>query len=183
MRHALLIPFLALAACGPSAEERAARDAADVAAVKAIENAPAPYKAVNVSALGREELGRIDLAGPHCLFRQSGQVLQDPALVFDRRMGWLKVDDALVKVASDSGSEKIRTAAYTHYIGKQVTLRIVPQPGATPATVPSEGADASGAGSADKDLSFPARLTVRDPYDRVVWEREGEVVCAGSVAF
>lgn len=164
MRAGLLLLLPALAACGQSAEEKRAADDADVAAVKAAQKRMPPLAPIRPEVLLEEDVARIDAAGPGCILRM-GEGLSPPVLITIGSFGWLKLDGEIVKVAGDSGSERGPAQTWTHYTGKQATLRI----GFEDGEVQPTGASAEGRA---------ASLTVRDSYDRVIYRGHGIQTCS-----
>jgi hypothetical protein len=165
MRAAIVLCLFALVACGKSAEDRRAEDAADVAAVEAAQNRMPPLNPVKPEPMLDADIARIDATGPGCMLR-AGQGLVPPVLVTVGSFGWLKIDGTMLKVAGDSGSDRAPSDTWTHYTGKQVTLRI-------------EYPGASAAATSAEDSSRPATLTLRDAWDRVVYRGEGTQSCSG----
>ena len=79
--------------------------------------------------------------------------------------GWVKLDGAIIKVAGDSGSEHGPVDTWTRFTGKQVTLRLEYPSG----PVPQAGQESQ---------SHPLTLTMRDPYDRVIYRGQGTQTCS-----
>lgn len=164
MRAVLLLLLPALAACGQSAEEKRAADEADVAAVEAAQKRMPPLAPMRPQMLLEEDIARIDAAGPGCVLR-IGEGLSPPVLITVGSFGWLKLDDEIVKVAGDSGSERGPAQTWTRYSGKQATLRIGFNDGdIAPSGAPGEG--------------HAVTLTMRDAYDRVVYRGQGMQTCS-----
>lgn len=156
--------LLALAACGQSAEERKAADEADVEAVKAAQNRLPPLEPARPEPLMQEDIARVDASGPGCMVRL-GEGMTPPVLVTVGSFGWLKLDGAIIKVAGDSGSERGPNETWTRYTGKYATLRLEFPDGDLPAT-------------GLETRTHPVILTMRDPYDRVVYRGQGTQTCS-----
>jgi hypothetical protein len=71
----------------------------------------------------------------------------------------------MIKVAGDSGSEHGPADTWTRYTGKQATLRLEYAGGGVPAT----GLEAR---------SHAVIVTMRDPYDRVIYRGQGIQTCS-----
>ena len=164
MRWMVSLLLLALAACGPSAEQRRAADEADVEAVKAAQNRLPPLEPVQPDPLMQEDIARIDASGPGCMVRL-GEGRAPPIFVTVGSFGWLKLDGAMIKVAGDSGSERGPADTWTRYTGKQATLRLEYARGDVPPTGLEE-------------RSRVVIVTMRDPYDRVIYRGQGVQTCA-----
>ena len=156
--------LLALTACGQSAEQRRAADEADIEAVKAAQNRLPPLQPMKPDPLMQEDIARIDASGPGCMVRL-GEGLAPPVLVTVGSFGWVKLDGAIIKVAGDSGSEHGPVDTWTRFTGKQVTLRLEYPSG----PVPQAGQESQ---------SHPVTLTMRDPYDRVIYRGQGTQTCS-----
>ena len=117
---------LALAACGPSAEQQRKSDDRDVAAVEAAQNRLPPTKAVALQFLAPADQARMDGAGGRCAYGNGGAQQTDPVLVTMGSFGWIKVRGELTKLAADSGSEPGPVRTWTHYTGQEITLRVLP---------------------------------------------------------
>lgn len=156
--------LLALAACGQSAEQRKAADEADVEAVKAAQNRLPPLEPAQPEPLMQEDIARIDASGPGCMVRL-GEGLAPPIFVTVGSFGWVKLDGEMIKVAGDTGSEHGPADTWTRYTGKQATLRLEYRSG-----------DVSQAGLAER--SNRVTVTMRDPYDRVIYRGQGVQTCS-----
>lgn len=156
--------LLLLAACGQSAEERKAADEADVEAVKAAQNRLPPLEPTKPEPLMQEDIARVDASGPGCMVRL-GEGMAPPIFVTVGSFGWLKLDGAIIKVAGDSGSERGPADTWTRYTGKYATLRLEYPGGDVVATE-------------DETSSHAVIVTMRDPYDRVIYRGEGMQTCS-----
>lgn len=164
MRAGLLLLLPALAACGQSAEEKRAADDADVAAVEAAQKRMPPLEPVRPQVLLEGDIARIDAVGPGCILR-IGEGLSPPVLITVGSFGWLKLEDEIVKMAGDSGSERGPAQTWTHYTGRQATLRI----GFEDGEIQPTGAATEGRA---------AILTMRDSYGRVIYRGRGIQTCS-----
>lgn len=164
MRWMVSVLLLALAACGQSAEQRRAADEADVEAVKAAQNRLPPLEPIQPEPLMQEDVARIDASGPGCMVRL-GEGMAPPIFVTVGSFGWFKLDGEMIKVAGDSGSEHGPAQTWTRYTGKQATLRLEYAPG----DVSPSGLD---------ERSRTVIVTMRDPYDRVIYRGQGVQTCS-----
>ena len=156
--------LLVVAACGPNADQRKAADEADVEAVEAAQNRLPLLQPMKPEPLMQEDIARVDATGPGCMVRL-GEGLAPPVLVTVGSFGWLKLGGAIVKVASDSGSERGPADTWTRYTGKQATLRIEYAPG----DIQASGLENS---------SHLVIITMRDAYDRVIYRGQGLQTCS-----
>lgn len=160
MRCSLVLLAL-LSACGQSKEGRARDDAAAIAAVKAAQNQLPPIRLIVPEALLPDDLGRIDASGGRCsLVLPSGAA---PVLVTMGSYGWIKLDSELIKLAADIGSDHGPVRTWSHYVGKQITLRVEP---ADTDTAPGSG-----------PVRHRVKLVVRDAWDRIVFAADGAQAC------
>lgn len=164
MRAVTLLLLSALAACGQSAEEKRAADDADVAAVKDAQNRMPPLLPVKPEVLMDGDMARIDASGPGCIVLM-GQGPAVPVLVTVGSFGWLKLDGTILKIAGDSGSDRGPADTWTHYTGKQTSVRIRFESGdSAPTSAPGE--------------DHVVTLTMRDAYDRVIYRGQGMQTCS-----
>ena len=146
---------MALAACGPNAEQQRKDDDKDVAAVEAAQHRLPPTEAVALQLLLPEDQARMDGVGGRCAFSNREAAQTDPVLVTMGSFGWIKVKGELIKLAADSGSEPGPVRTWTRYTGRENTLRILP---AETRTAPSDSIRT-------RQL---VRLVMRDAWDREV---------------
>ncbi|MFO1256278.1 MAG: hypothetical protein U1E37_11530 [Sphingomonadaceae bacterium] len=154
---------LAVGGC-TSKEEQARRDAADIAAVKAAQNQLPPLVPANPEPLSPADLARLDAPGGVCSFVASTSARAEILLASDAHFAWIRLDGGLVKLASDPGSAPGPAGSWTHYVGKEQTLRI-------------EGRGNAGVPPSATAGAWPSRITLRDPHDRVVFSSDGTLGC------
>jgi len=163
MRLAFAAVLVLLGGCskGAPSEEQKRRDAADVAAVEAIQKIPPPIKPLQLQVIGAEEIQAKNLGGEGCSF---GPDSAHPlALVLVGR-AMIKSDDKIELLLSDSGGTKLAAGAWEHYVGKELTLTVKRIGGKE-----SRGVALS--------TEFSGELTVRDAWDRVVYSGQGVLNC------
>ena len=155
MRATLLMLVLALTGCGKSDEQREKEDARDVAMVKAVQNRLPPIELVVLQSLLPADRGRIDAVGGRCSYALAKPEATDPVAVTVGSFGWIKITDELLKLAADTGSEAGPAQTWTHYTGREISLRFLP-------------GEASGAQANSAAMRRSIRMVVRDSWDRVI---------------
>ena len=138
-----------------SPEEQNRRDAADVAAVEAIQKIEPPIKPITLQPISPEDITAKNLGGAGCRFSTIAPD-QPLALALVGR-ALIKVDDNIVMLIADNGGTKLEQGAWEHYLGKQYTLTV--KRAAGPDQVTGE-------------------LTVRDAWDRVIYSARGQLSCS-----
>ena len=153
---------LTLAGCAraPSAAEKAAADARDVAEVKAINSAKPPAQPLLLQPIRFDDIQSHRLFEPGCAFAPGGSM--GAVLLAQDKAGYVKVAGRMVRLASDSGSERLPLSAWTCYTGKAFAVRLARQ---------GVGAAETGA------VRWPGRLIVTDSTDQVVYAADGSVQC------
>ena len=163
MRAALLVLTLLIAACGQSPQDKAREDAEAVAAVNAAQNRLPPLKALALERFTPDDFARMDDTGASCAFYS-----EDRAIAMVRpSYGWIKLEGALTRLVSDSGSGPGPMGTYSRYTGREMSLRITP----------------TGAASADAmqtRQTMPAMISVTDQWDRDVFGLGGYIRCASQ---
>ena len=156
----------ALAGCSDK-QDRARQDAQDVAAVKRLQNQLPPIEPIAPEPMHATDLAQIDAPEGVCAFVPGTASKPDALLLVDTHFAWIKLDNGIVRLTSDTGSSPGPLQSWTHYVGKDFTLRI-------------EAKSSTGSPALDGDGRWLARLSVRDPDDRVVFSSDGELSCAKS---
>lgn len=88
-----------------------------------------------------------------------------PQLVTMGSYGWIKLDGELIRLAADTSSQPGYGKTWSRYTGKQLTLRIEPtESRAAPVTA--------------NGVHRLVRLTVRDAWQRVIYEKSVWQACA-----
>ncbi|MET0251270.1 MAG: hypothetical protein ABW203_03745 [Novosphingobium sp.] len=145
----------------PSLAEKSAADARAVAQVEAVQAEKPPPQPIAPQPIVFADIDRHDLYGAGCAFAPGGNM--GAVLLTRESGGYLKLGEALIRLAADPGSGELPLGTRTHYTGKAFSVDLART---SPAAEASNG-----------NLRWPGRLTVRDPYDRVIYRSEGSVQC------
>ncbi|HEY6869863.1 MAG TPA: hypothetical protein VI199_08920 [Novosphingobium sp.] len=161
----LLAPALALAACEPakSPAEQAREDARAVAMVEAAQRQvppPAPLDPEPITA-AEIEAGHLE---PACRFVSAGSSAASPVMLVNDRRALIKSEARFIALAADAGSTAIGPGLRARYIGKAQSMVVERGPG-------------DGAHPGEDGLRWPAKVTVRDAWDQLVYAGTGELVC------
>jgi hypothetical protein len=160
----LLTVALAMAACdhGPTPAEKAAADARDIAMVEAAQERHPPIQPISPEPITVSELEKLDLLAANCGFVPAGA--RDPVVLATPKQAVMLVDGQPQTLAGDSAGPAGPVGTWQRYVGKARSLRIAKAGG----DGVEPGADA---------LEWPATLTVRDEFDRIVFTRNGKLRC------
>lgn len=165
MRAAGIIA-LALAATACNTEERAANrareDAHDIARVEAAQSVTPPIAMLTPEPITFADIEKGKLSGASCAFIPPEE--KSPIALAMAETAVLKTGGELHVYAADSGSAPLPLGSWTHYEGRQHVLDF-------------QTAGGEGTPSGDETTDWPGRLTVRDPYDRVVYSAAGVIRC------
>jgi hypothetical protein len=163
-RIVALLAALVLAACQrePTPAEKAAADAHDIAMVEAAQDRNPPIQPLSPQPITPAELDDLELTGTRCAFEPRGS--REPVLLAFENQAAMLIDGKPATFAGDSAGPTGPVGTWQHYVGKALSLRLVKGEG-----------DGVEAGS--DALEWPAQLTVRDEYDRIVYTRPGNLRC------
>jgi hypothetical protein len=168
MMRAYLISALALlaAACQrePDPAQKAAEDAKAVAMVEAAQDQHGPPRPLSPQPITGQDIEKNRLFGAGCAFAPEGW--GDPVLLTRPKAAAMNLDRRLATLASDPGGQQFPLGTWEHYVGKGLSLRL-------------EKAAGDGAVPDEEALRWPAKLTVRDEYDRIVYIAAGTLTCRG----
>ncbi len=106
-------------------------------------------------------LGAVD-QGAGCAFH-IGANPKDPIFVAGPKRGQIKIDGALVGLSADSGSLEVRPGLRQQYDGKKISLEVA--------------RDADDTTNVAPGTRWPAKLTIRDQYERPVYFGVGTMNC------
>lgn len=143
---------------------QARKDARDIALVEAAQRSKPPPRAIAPQAIAGSEVSAGRLPAAACRLRTAEAPLADPILLADDRRAYIKVDGRLTTLAADVGSERAGATLFRHYVGKSHSLTVDRAPGA-------------GDHLGNDRLRWPARVTIRDAWDQVVFVSSGELTC------
>ena len=153
-----LILLLATGCNQLSPEEKAARDARDVAAVEAVNDRLLPLVPLSPQAILFPDIRKAGLYGPGCAFVADGGGLGAIAMTQEKRAA-IKLADELVILASDPGSTKMPHGTWSHYVGKKHSVTL------------------TRLDNNKTDREWRGKLVITDAGDRVAFEADGLVQC------
>lgn len=165
VRPALSLGLLALlAACdaAPSPRDRASDDAAAIAQVKAAQDERPPVEAVTLLPLSTSDAFQIGASGAGC--RLTVGPVDATLLITGPRRAAIRTGTVPTILAADAGSTRMPLGTWSHYVGKDLSISL--QKGAGSGAAP--GIDA---------LEWPARVTVRDAWNRFTYTGSGTLRC------
>ena len=156
--------LMLLSGCGqsPTPEEKKRSDAADVAAVEAIQQVAPPIKPITLQPITLAEITAKNLSGAGCSFSTTSAA--EPLVLALVGRAVIKFADDTVVLVSDNGGTKLEMGAWEHYVGKEYTLTLKRVPGA--------GQPVGG-----ESTRYAGELTVRDAWDRVIYSAQGPLEC------
>ncbi len=160
MKIAALLPLLAIVAgCGEkiTPEEKARRDARDIAMVEKAQTQLAPPQSVTLEAIPPAEQAMIPPEGKGCAFVLNEDLDGDPVGLFGSVTGHIRLQGRVLLLAPDTGTAKVQ-GAWRKYVGKTHMVRLE-----------------------TSETGKSAWIAVLDPHDRAVYFAPGELRCDGSV--
>ena len=149
-----------LAACAPgqsAAEKRAEEDRA-IAQVEAAQDSKPPLEMIAPQPILFADIQKHKLFGAGCAFAPGASM--GAVLLTRAKAAYLKLDDRPLRFASDPGSAKLPLDTVSRYVGKEMALSLTRT-----------------AGEAIEATRWPGHLVVTDPFDRVIYEADGQVQC------
>ncbi len=155
---------LLTAACGqePTAAEKAAADNRAVAMVEAAQNRHPPIQPLGPQAFSPREIEEQNLTASGCAFEGEGET--QPIVLLRPQRALMKLAERPAVFASDPGGPQGPLGTWEHYVGKGLSMRV-------------EKAAGDGITAGQDALQWPARLTVRDEFDRIVFTTSGLLRC------
>lgn len=165
MRQTLVLGFvglpilLGLAACAPEQTEEQRR--ADVAEVEAA--LVPPPEGFAPQPIRYPDIEQNDLYGAGCSFAPEGGGLGAIALAMADE-GYMKRDGKIIRFAPDKGSKELPYLAHSQYDGREHAFAL---------TLKQTSGEAAG----EETINYPARLTVTDSRERVVYQADGIAQC------
>ena len=161
-RHLLIIVLLAGCAREPTAAEIEAQERRDIAQVEAVQKMKPPPQMIAPQPILYPDIEEHDLFGAGCAFAPGNSM--GAVLLTRDKTAWMKVEDALVRFASDPGSAKMPLGTWSRYSGKEMALALTK-------------ADGDGEETGEETTRWRGRLTVTDPFDQVIYDEPGLVEC------
>lgn len=157
-RSALIFAgLLCLAGC----EEKEPTDAQAIAAVNAAQDIKAPVEALLLQPILSPDITKNKLHGTGCAFVAEGGGIGAVLLAQDKR-GVIKVENALIILAPDTGSAQMPMGSWSRYTGKENAVTL----SATGPIAPL------GTGK-----QFKGKLVITDEHERPVYTANGDVQC------
>ena len=163
MRWIIAIAPVAVAACGPTPEEKAAADARAVAEVEAHQEPPPEELVPGVITFADVENANMFGAGCNVL-PNSGSAGGIAIAVAQSDAGYFKRENEIIRMAADAGSKELPYLAREKYSGLAYSMRL-------------EIDEDAGKQSGEETIDYPSVLTIRDAQDRVVYRQEGTTQC------
>ena len=155
-----LLLVLALAACAdePTAAEKKAADDRAIAQVEAVQKQKPPPQMLEPQPILFGDIQRFNLFGAGCAFAPEGSM--GAVFLTREKVAYLKLEDRIIRFASDPGSAKLPLGKVSRYIGKEFAASLTRTDG-------EEG----------EAVRFPGHLTITDPFDQVVYDADGLIQC------
>ena len=159
----LMLAAASVASCSEemSPEEQRTADAADIAAVEALQTPP-PQPIVP-QPIGYPDIEKHNLYGAGCSFAPEGGGLGAIALA-QTKAGYMKIDNAIQRFAPDVGSAEMPLGTRAKYDGTSNSFRL-------------SLLDEKGKQSGMETVDFKAHLVVRNSSDAIVYEADGIAQC------
>lgn len=156
--------LLLLGACEDelSPEERAARDARDVAAVEAGNSTNPPPQPISPQVIGYPDIEKYNLFGAGCSFAP-GTSMGAIVLAMDDT-AYIKLEGEIIRLASDTGSSDLPLGAHTQYDGKEYQIELALE-------------EDEGVLSGEETMTYPGFAIIRDANDQVVYQADGAMQC------
>jgi hypothetical protein len=151
--------------CGkePTAAEKKAADDRAVAMVEAAQDRHPPIQPLAPQAFTPKEIEEQGLAASGCTLERPGET--QPIALLRPQRALMKLAGRPMVFASDPGGPQGPLGTWEHYVGKGLSMRLEREPG-------------DGIRAGRDALQWPARLTVRDEFDRIVYVTSGLLRCA-----
>ena len=160
MRWAIGLVVVALAACGPTAEEEAERQEA-IAKVK--DGLEPPVEELVLDPIRYPEIEKHELYGAGCSFAPDGGGISAVAIAMADE-GYMISDGELLRFAADAGSMELPYLAREKYTRREYSFTLKLD-------------EAEGSQSGDETFDYRGTLNVRDSLDRTIYEAPGLVQC------
>ena len=133
-----------------------------VAMVKAAQNELPPRRTLQPETLPSGIARVSGTPGAGCAF-SLGENPKDPIFRAGPTHGQIRIDGALVGLSADSGSLEVTPGLRQQYDGKKISLEVA--------------RDANDTTNVARGTRWPAKLTIRDQYERPVFFGVGTMNC------
>ena len=155
-----MVAALALAACAdePTAAEKKAADDRAIAEVEAVQKQKPPPQMLEPQPILFGDIQRFNLFGAGCAFAPEGSM--GAVFLTREKVAYLKLEDRIIRFASDPGSAKLPLGTVSRYIGKEFAASLTR----------TDGEDGGA-------VRFAGHLTITDPFDQVVYDADGLIQC------
>ncbi len=158
--------MLGAGACkqAPTRAEQARADATAIAQVEAAQDVHPPVKAIELQPIAAADLEKYGLFGAGCGLVPGAPPAGDPVVVAGPKRATIKIGGRLMILASDPGATPLPLGAWSHYIGKAMTLTLAKGEG-------------DGANPGSDRMRWNGAVTVRDQWDRMIYTAIGALEC------
>jgi hypothetical protein len=144
-------------------EQKALSDARDVARVEAAQNVAPKINLLAPQPITFADITRYKLFGASCALRPDEAGDQVVALAM-ADAAYIKIAGELRAFVADRGSASLPLGSWTRYLGREHVIDL-------------QVSEAEGKRSGEETTDWRGWLTIRDPYDRVVYSAPGTVQC------
>ena len=149
---AAAVVLLTSACNGQTPEEKAAADARTVAQVEAIQKIKPPVQPLELGAVNPNVRRLYKLGASDCAFATDPNPGAFPMLIVGGPKAVLLIDGEPAIFAADSGSPEVAAGVHARYVGRSYSAQFARQ---------------------------PDRVTIRDRFERIVYQASGALSCRG----
>lgn len=149
---AIALALLTAACNGQTPEEKAAADSRAVAEVEAIQKVRPPVQPLELGAVNPNVRRVYKLGGSDCAFATDPNPGAFPLLIVGGPKAVLLIDGEPAVFAADSGSPEVTAGVHARYVGRSYSAQFARQ---------------------------PDRVTIRDRFERIVYQAPGTLSCRG----
>lgn len=163
MKNAIVVLAFVCVACSPevSVEEQNMLDQQAIAMVEEANDVAPPQEEITPEPILYPDIERHDIYGASCAYAPGtslgARVIARPADAF------MKIDGEIMRFAADPGARELPLETRSLYNGREHSLRL---------EIAGEGAK-SGA----QTLEYEGTISLRDRWDRVIYNGSGTVQC------